>query len=186
MEPPRILICHRSRSVRRNASSYQESFSGEIKSCGVKMIYHSARERIGDGAKLSPRLGGERCGGADLWQDSPLQCFAHAWCQKRMMIWCSVRIVKNGITWTMLDFQPLPKIVKIGIVPYAEYSFYSSLSFALCTVTFSPSPYTVTFNSSLYNVSFNSWMFWISFWEFMIGGIPSILGFSAGGANYIY
>ena len=35
------------------------------------MIYHSARERIGDGAKLSQRLRGERCGGADLWRDSP-------------------------------------------------------------------------------------------------------------------
>ena len=45
--------------------------------------------------------------------------------------------------------------MKIGIVPYAEYSFYSSISFALCTVTFSPYPYTVTFNSSLYNVTFN-------------------------------
>ena len=49
---------HRSRSVRRNASSYQESFSGEIKRCCVKMIYHAARERIGDGAKLSQRLRG--------------------------------------------------------------------------------------------------------------------------------
>jgi len=49
----------------RNASPYQMSFSGEIKSCGVKMIHHSAD--WGWSKSITSKQRRATCGGAHLW-----------------------------------------------------------------------------------------------------------------------
>ena len=93
----------------RNASPYQKSFSGEIKSCGVKMIHHSAdwgwsgtitsmQRRVTRRSTLMMRHFSTWCNFHFLHLRSMIsdintfptrmsKCSAIAWCQKSTAIW---------------------------------------------------------------------------------------------------
>ena len=168
-------MLHRTRSVRRNASLYQNSFSGEIKSCtSVNIIHHSAdrgwtqRRATRRSALMMRHLSiyffhflhfKSTVSDITTFPTRKSKCSAIAWWQKCTVIWYNAMNVKNGST------TPL-KIVKIGSV-YANKS--SSLTY-LCILLF----------SSLYLIKKLRGQISYDFWQ----GVPNILGFWAGGAKY--